>query len=388
MITSIPIAATSLPGPIQPGLWDVVPRMRWTSRTRWTTCARNVERQSAAQRHRGDRGQRLVDVLDRLLQPEREEHDPGDHRQVQVAVVVASEPDARRAVRLGQLTLRQDGEDVEVRPPERGDDDDSEDGGGDDPGGDRLTRGADPDGDDRLAERDDDDEPVALGEVCGRDAPSLPAASQRAEVVDCERGRPERCLRGPVEERGDDEDHRRNRGRGREARDRAEQVWIPLAGDRVEQEVEQAHGEVGDAEQHGVRVERLRDGEGDDQHRRHRSEHPRPYRPSFGLERVREPCVPGPRPPERREDQHPLADPPPGEIVGHEQRDLRDRVDEDQVEEELERGDPLLALGHRRRLIHSRSPDARPRDRRRGGRSRRGGGVRCDRAITRVSTTW
>ena len=121
--------------------------------------------------------------LDRLLQAECEQHDARDHRQVEIAVVVACESRTRRAARLRKLTLRADGVDVEVRPPERGDYDDAEDGGRDDAGRERNARGADADRDDRLAEGDDDDEAEALGEVRRRDAPALAAADQGAQIV-------------------------------------------------------------------------------------------------------------------------------------------------------------------------------------------------------------
>ena len=60
-----------------------------------------VERDPAEQGHRRDGLERLVDVPDRLLHAERDEHDPRDHREVEVAVGVARDADAggRRAAR-------------------------------------------------------------------------------------------------------------------------------------------------------------------------------------------------------------------------------------------------------------------------------------------------
>jgi hypothetical protein len=162
-----------------------------------------VERQPSAKRHSWDCGQRIADVLDRLLQAECEQDDARDHRQVEVAVAVACESHARCAARLRELTLRADGVDVEVRPPERGDDDDAEDGCRDDAGRERNAGGADADRDDRLAEGDDDDEAVAFGEVRRRYAPALAVADQGAQVVDREGDDPQRGLRTPVEEAGD-----------------------------------------------------------------------------------------------------------------------------------------------------------------------------------------
>jgi hypothetical protein len=52
-----------------------------------------------------------------------------------------------------------------------------------------------------------------------------------------------------------------------------------------------------------------------------------------------------PRPPDRGEDEQAATDPPPGEVVGHELGDLREGEDHDEIEEELQRRDPPLALG-------------------------------------------
>ena len=51
-----------------------------------------------------------------------------------------------------------------------------------------------------------------------------------------------------------------------------------------------------------------------------------------------------PRPPDRGEDEQSATDPPPGEVVRHELGHLRDGEDHDEIEEELQRRNPLLAL--------------------------------------------
>src|SRR5262249_10283349 len=60
---------------------------------------------------------------------------------------------------------------------------------------------------------------------------------------------------------------------------------------------------------------------------------------------VGQPGVRGPDPPERREDQQAAPEPAPRRILREHRRDLREREDEDEVEEQLERRDPLLTLG-------------------------------------------
>jgi hypothetical protein len=109
--------------------------------------------------------------------------------------------------------------------------------------------------------------------------------------------------------------------------------------------VEKTHDQVGDPEQHCVCSECVRDGEGDDEHRSHPREHARPDPALLGLERVREPGIARPRPPQHGEHEQPAADSPPGWVVRHELRHLRDGVDEDEVEEELEGSDPVFAFG-------------------------------------------
>ena len=59
--------------------------------------------------------------------------------------------------------------------------------------------GADADRDDRLAEGDDDDQPVALGEVAGHELPALGAEDVRPAHVEHQGERPERALRQAVE---------------------------------------------------------------------------------------------------------------------------------------------------------------------------------------------
>jgi hypothetical protein len=141
-------------------------------------------------------------VAERRLEAEGEEHDAGDHRQVEVAVRVQREPVQLEAARLHEPRAREDRGHVEVEPPERGDDDDAERSRHDHSRC-ELEPGSDADRNDRLAERDQDDQPVPLGEVLGRHAPAAADADHdRAEVVDRKRDHPERDLGVSVQEAG------------------------------------------------------------------------------------------------------------------------------------------------------------------------------------------
>ena len=122
------------------------------------------------------------------------------------------------------------------------------------------------------------------------------------------------------------------------------------------------HDQEGDPENDAVTAERVGDGQRSDEHRRHRNQHRSPYRTDTGIDGVGQPGVGRPRPPERAEDQQAVPEPAPGRIVRQNRRDLREPEDEDEVEEELERRDALLALDVL--LAHSRTLARTERDRR------------------------
>src|SRR6266851_7759434 len=113
------------------------------------------------------------------------------------------------------------------------------------------------------------------------------------------------------------------------------------------------HDQKGDAENHTVPAEHLGDGQRRNEHPRHRSEQRAPYRALICIGGVGQPGVGRPGPPERREDQETVTEAAPGRILRQHRRYLREPEDEDEVEEELERSDPLLSLGQL--LAHSRT---------------------------------
>jgi hypothetical protein len=162
-----------------------------------------IQRGTAAERDGGHRVEPLTDVVDRRLEAEGEEHDAGNHRQVEVAVGVQREPVQLEARRLHEPPPREDRSHVEVEPPERRHNNDSERRRHDDSRI-QLEAGAEADGDDRLAKRDQNDQPVPFGEVLRRDPPAAPDADHdRAEVVDRKRDEPDSDALAPVEESGE-----------------------------------------------------------------------------------------------------------------------------------------------------------------------------------------
>src|SRR6184192_1869511 len=66
--------------------------------------------------------------------------------------------------------------------------------------------------------------------------------------------------------------------------------------------------------------------------------------PGLRVEGIREPYAACPRPPENRQHDQPATEPSPGCLLRHQGRHLREREDEHEVEEELERRDPMLRL--------------------------------------------
>ena len=113
---------------------------------------------------------------------------------------------------------------------------------------------------------------------------------------------------------------------------------IVATDDGRENEMKEPDEEVRDPEQHGVVAEGARHRQGDDEHRAHRGKHREPNAALVDVRCARQPGVPDPGPPERRQNEHPAEDPVPGRVVRQPARDLGHREHEDQVEEELERG--------------------------------------------------
>jgi hypothetical protein len=177
---------------------------------------------------------------------------------------------------------------------------------------------------------------VPLGEVLGRDPPAAPDADHdRAEVVDRKRDHPHRNAPFPLEEAGQDEQQGSEDRRRREPEKRAPAVGIVANDDGGEDDVEEADEEVGDTEEHGVAAEGARYRQGDDEHRAHRGEHRQPDATLVDIHRARQPRVYGPRPPKRRQDQHPAEHAAPRRVVRQQACDLGQPEHEGQVEEEL-----------------------------------------------------
>ena len=279
----------------------------------------------------------------RLLDAQRNQHDSRHHRQVQVAVGVPGHADALVPLEAAEASLGHQHDHVEVGPPKGAREHQAEYRAGHDP---CVQVAFDPctHGNDRLAQGDDHDQGEALGEVPGRHAeaahPEHVGPGEVQPQCDDPDGGSQRAV---VNNPGEDQEQRRREGGARESPDRLAGVdqLIRLGED---EDVQPARDRVGHAEEQRVVAERVRGGQRGHQERAHHREHEDALAPLLGGHVVREPGIGPPGPPQRRENEHSLPEPLPGGVLRHERRHLGQGEDEDQIEEELERGHPLLGV--------------------------------------------
>ena len=119
--------------------------------------------------------------------------------------------------------------------------------------------------------------------------------------------------------------------------------------------------EVGEPEREPAATEGVRRREREEEVARHAAEEEQPAVRALRGNRVREPGVAAVHPPDQREHHahaHHRAD---GRLLEDDVRELGDREDEDEVEEQLERGDPpgLRLEAHPRLVNHRPGPGVR-----------------------------
>ncbi len=248
--------------------------------------------------------------------------------------------------RLPEHLLSADREEIEVREPEGGGDKQTEDRRDDLAQADAGPGRADPDGDEGLAQRNDEHEAVPLGEVPRVHSPARRPCPSSAAVGDGDRGDPDPRARA-VREARDENQCRADEGPRRKPKHGLEQIGIPAPGERIQARVHRADDEECCAEKHALVPEHARDDERSDEHRDQRDQQGRADELLLGVDIVREPGVCRPGPPQRGEDEDAPADPGERRVVGEQRRDLREREDEDEIEEELPRGDAVLLVDSR-----------------------------------------
>ncbi len=174
-------------------------------------------------------------------------------------------------------------------------------------------------------------------------APARRPAQHGAAVGDSERCEPEPDARVVRESREEDQ-HRPEQRPRRKSEHRAEEVASPPAGKGVERQVHRTDDEEGGAEEDAVVVEHTGHRQCRDEHRDQRHEQRGADEGLLGVDGVRQPGVGGPGPPERREHEHAATDSGERRVSSEQRRDLREREHEDEVEEELSRGDAVLVV--------------------------------------------
>jgi hypothetical protein len=145
-----------------------------------------------------------------------------------------------------------------------------------------------------------------------------------------------------------EQDQRRAEQRPRrQPQHRAEQVRISTPCKGIERDVRRTNDEEGRAEEYAVVAEHMRYHESRDEHRDQRDQQRGSDDADLGIDGVRQGGVRRPRPPERGEDEHAVPDPRERRIVRKQLSHLREREDENEVEEELARRDAVLLGGGR-----------------------------------------
>ena len=291
-------------------------------------------------------------MLQHQLVCDSSQDDAGDDRHVQIGVSEPRQPTGLSSLRyplgagLGAL--------VEVDPPHRDAADQRRDEGQNILRGPvQLGEGRAVD-DDGLAERDDDEAGAALGHVAALDRPGLdrreaqlgdPEANRGRDVFDRQRHDPEPQPRLPMGQTAQDPEDR-----GAAEPDQDADRIVPHRGamargcEQPEGGASNLHGRIGDGEPEASALKGGRDRRRQHQAAQHHQEDQDADGRQLGVEPVGDPGGVDPHPPHREKQQRDLDRAERREVLQQRMRDLRDREDEDEVEEQLR-------VGHAARLV-------------------------------------
>ena len=243
-----------------------------------------------------------------LVDSERAENDAGHHGEVEVRVGVPRQRVALATLgSLDQASFGDQGDHVEVEPPQRGGQTDPERGCDDDGCG-EIDVGAGTERHDGLAESDDDHEVVPFGKVSrhqppDREPPSTPPP-QSSRIAAIQRA----ACTPPSTNDAPTSSPMTTAVLIAKARTQRRMAGSSAADDPVEGDVARAHHAVGDGEAEGAVTERLRNTERDDEQTGHRDEHHEANPAFLGLDQAREPRVADPRPPDHRQREQSAPD--------------------------------------------------------------------------------
>ena len=119
---------------------------------------------------------------------------------------------------------------------------------------------------------------------------------------------------------------------------------VVAAGEPQQRNLSESHDAVRDGKDRRIVATRERRGHAECRYeqRGHRGEDRDPNGPLLRVHDAREPRVPDPTPPKEAQHEHSPREAGPGRVICHQRRALGYRQYEDEVEEELERRDPLV----------------------------------------------
>jgi hypothetical protein len=246
---------------------------------------------------------------------------------------------------------------AEVDPPQRRAEREREQRDEDEPDIQVEVCGAGAEDDDGLAERDDDHETVTLHEVRRSDDETLDAREARGHPQQDGRERPQRPLDVAAQCAAHEHEHRSRQVEGDDSQDRRNLPRRRAA--HVHARVQQHYREVTEAESESVAFVGLRDRERDDEESAHTADQEEPVPQVVGGDRIGQPRIAVVHPPDDRHHHDHLRDCRDVPALDENARQLRDREDEDEIEEELERRDAGGALGFHQRHARIFTDDVR-----------------------------
>ena len=311
--------------------------------------AHQVEHRPAEHHRQPDAVQRAPRLGDEQVVADRDGDDARHDRGVQIGVGVACQP--ARVLAGAHHQARALGDRAEVQPPQCGGLEERDAEAEDDRGGQAGVRGRRAGDDDRLAERDDDEALAAVGEVAALDvvvgghgaaAARQPVAGHRGAEVEHDGRDPQQQPPIAGQRRARQPQHAGRRAPADEALEDVAQRLVAAQQARGRGVAPDLQRDVADREQHAVRAERARQRGGHEQAREHHAGEHRAHRRRRRVEPVGHPGRVDPRPPHDQQQERRPPDPGDRQVAEDHVRQLRDREDVDQVEEQLDRRDRLL----------------------------------------------
>src|ERR671919_2236698 len=115
--------------------------------------------------------------------------------------------------------------------------------------------------------------------------------------------------------------------------------------------MERTYDEIRDSENNAVVTKGVRGRQRNNERGCHSPEHGEADDALLGIKRIRQPRVRSPRPPQSPEEQHSSEKSIPCGVVRNKRRDLSDCEDDDEIEKQLQRSNPLrrsVSIGHSR----------------------------------------